>query len=140
MVRIGGKLPESDWNLFRICAERTGPRFSSDTSGEKRLIHCGGVRDMRGLACFEVHLRRVSVQRRGRCSQCPCKRSMSSWRENFCNMERKSSRTGSCTGGLSEKFFLADGSDKLLEIERFEVCDVLEVSCAEGGKGRGEHG
>ena len=41
---------------------------------------------------------------------------------------------------MSEKFLLADGSDKLFEVERFKVRDILEVSCAEGGKGRGEHG
>ena len=54
-------------------------------------------------------------------------------------MERKSSRTGSCTGGLSEKFLLADGSDKLFEVERFEVGYIAEVAGSEFRQGRGEH-
>jgi len=32
------------------------------TSGGKRLIQGGGVRKMRGSACFEAHLRQVSFK------------------------------------------------------------------------------
>ena len=41
---------------------------------------------------------------------------------------------------VSEKFLLADSCDEFLQIERFEVCNVLEVPLAERFQGRGEHG
>ena len=41
---------------------------------------------------------------------------------------------------VSEKLLLADCCDEFLQIERFEVCNVLEVPLLEGLQGRGEHG
>lgn len=41
---------------------------------------------------------------------------------------------------MSEKFLLADGSDKLFEVERFEVGHIAEVAGSEFRQGRGEHG
>ena len=38
----------------------------------------------------------------------------------------------------SEEFLFADGGYEFLEVEWFEVCDVLEVAGAIGGEGRGE--
>ena len=39
-----------------------------------------------------------------------------------------------------EKLLLADSGDEFLQIERFEVCNVLEVPLSEGLQGRGKHG
>ena len=41
---------------------------------------------------------------------------------------------------VSEKLLLADCCYEFLQIERFEVCNVLEVPLSEGLQGRGEHG
>ena len=38
-----------------------------------------------------------------------------------------------------EQFLFADCCDEFLEVERFEICDVFEVSFAECLDGRGEH-
>ena len=40
---------------------------------------------------------------------------------------------------MSEKFLLADGGDKLLQVERLEVGYVAEVAGAEFRQGGGEH-
>ena len=41
---------------------------------------------------------------------------------------------------VSEKLLLADCCYEFLQIERFEVCNVLEVPLSEGLQGRGKHG